>query len=157
MLCLNLNASPKCFATSSLTDEPVPESARRSKMGRMNVQIFGTQKSRDTKKALRFFKERGIKPQFVDLSAGKTAPGELKRFVQRVGVDGLIEKDSRVYGDSGLAYLRLSDDELLTRLLAAPALLKQPLLRSGNAAEIGWNEPLWRELYAANREKSSSR
>ena len=122
----------------------------------MNVQIFGTQKSKDTKKALRFFKERGLKPQFVDLSTGKTAPGELKRFVQKVGIDGLIEKDSKAYGDSGLEYLRLSDDELLERLLETPALLKQPLLRSGSTAEIGWNETLWRELYAAAKEKDSS-
>ena len=119
---------------------------------RMNVQIFGTQKSKDTKKALRFFKERGLKPQFVDLSTGKTASGELKRFVQKVGIDGLIEKDSKAYGDSGLEYLRLSDDELLERLLETPALLKQPLLRSGNTVEIGWNETLWRELYAAAKE-----
>ncbi len=114
----------------------------------MNVQIFGTQKSKDTKKALRFFKERGIKPQFVDLSSGKTAPGELKRFVQKVGLDALTEKDSKAYGDSGLEYLRLSDDDFLERLLETPALLKQPLLRSGNTVEIGWNEALWRELYA---------
>ena len=115
----------------------------------MNIQIFGTQKSKDTKKALRFFKERGLKPQFVDLSMGKPAPGELKRFVQKVGVDGLTEKGSKAYEDSGLEYLRMSDDALLERLLATPALLKQPLLRSGNTVEIGWNETLWRELYAA--------
>lgn len=115
----------------------------------MDVIVFGTQKSRDTKKALRFFKERGIKPQFIDLSTGKTAPGELKRFVQRVGLDGLTEKDSRAYEDSGLEYLRLSDDDFLERLLKTPALLKQPLLRSGSTVEIGWDETLWRELYAA--------
>lgn len=118
-------------------------------MERMDVIVFGTQKSRDTKKALRFFKERGIKPQFIDLSTGKTAPGELKRFVQRVGLDGLTEKDSRAYEDSGLEYLRLSDDDFLERLLKTPALLKQPLLRSGSTVEIGWDETLWRELYAA--------
>ena len=122
----------------------------------MNIQIFGTQKSKDTKKALRFFKERGLKPQFVDLSTGTTAPGELRRFVQRVGVDGLVEKDSRAYEDSGLEYLRLSDDELLERLLETPALLKQPLLRSGGTLEVGWDETLWRELYAATKEKNSS-
>ncbi len=115
----------------------------------MNIQIFGTQKSKDTKKALRFFKERGLKPQFVDLGTGKTAPGELKRFVQKVGLDGLTEKNSKAYEDSGLGYLRLSDDDFLARLLETPALLKQPLLRSGKTVEVGWDEPLWRELYAA--------
>lgn len=118
----------------------------------MNVVIFGTQKSRDTKKALRFFKERGVKPQFVDLSAGKTAPGELKRFVQKVGVSGLVEKGGKAYEDAGLEYLKLSDDALLERLLETPTLLKQPLVRSGNAAEVGWDEALWRELYAASKD-----
>ena len=117
----------------------------------MNVQIFGTQKSRDTKKALRFFKERGVKPQFVDLSGGKTAPGELKRFVQKVGLSGLIEKGGKAYEASGLEYLKLSDDALLERLLETPALLKQPLIRSGATATVGWDEALWKDLYAASK------
>lgn len=117
----------------------------------MNIHIFGTQKSKDTKKALRFFKERGIKPQFVDLSTGKTAPGELKRFVQKVGVGGLLEKESKAFEDSGLEYLKLSDEMLLERLLETPALLKQPLIRSERTTEVGWDETLWRELYAASK------
>ena len=117
--------------------------------GIMNVQIFGTQKSRETKKALRFFRERGVKPQFVDLSAGKTAPGELRRFVQKVGLPGLTETGGKAYEASGLEYLRLSDDALLERLLETPALLKQPLIRSGATVAVGWDEALWRDLYAA--------
>jgi arsenate reductase len=115
----------------------------------MNVQIFGTQKSQATKKALRFFKERGVKPQFVDLSAKKTAPGELKRFVQKVGLSGLIDKSSRAFETSGLEYQRLSDDALLERLLETPALLRQPLVRSGTTLGVGWDEALWKEVYAA--------
>lgn len=115
----------------------------------MDVQIFGTQKSNATKKALRFFKERGIKPQFIDLSAKKTAPGELKRFEQKVGLAGLVEKDTKAYEASGLEYLRLGDDELLQCLLDTPALLKQPLIRSGSAIGVGWDEPYWKEVYAA--------
>lgn len=119
----------------------------------MNVQIFGTQKSQDTKKALRFFKERGVKPQFVDLGVGKTAPGELGRFVQKVGLTELLETGSKAYEDAGLEFLRLSDVQLLERMLATPALIKQPLLRSGKVIEVGWNETLWKDLYtAAKRE-----
>ncbi len=115
----------------------------------MNVQVFGTQKSRDTEKALRFFKERGIKPQFVDLGAGKTAPGELARFVHKVGLSELLETQSRAYDDAGLKFLRLSDTQLLERMLATPALIRQPLLRSGSVLEVGWDEARWKELYAA--------
>lgn len=117
----------------------------------MNVQIFGTQKSQATKKALRFFKERGVKPQFIDLSAQKTAPGELRRFVQKVGMDGLIDRGGKAYEASGLEYLKLSDDALLERLLATPALLKQPLVRSGGTVAVGWDEALWKDLYAASK------
>ena len=117
-------------------------------LGTMNVQIFGTQKSQETKKALRFFKERGVKPHFVDLGAGKTAPGELKRFVQ-LGLDALTDKDGRAYEASGLAYLRLTDAAFLERLLETPALLKQPLVRSENIVKVGWDEAFWKERYAA--------
>jgi len=117
----------------------------------VNVQIFGTQKSQETKKALRFFKERGLKPQFVDLKGGKTAPGELKRFVQKFGLDALINKSSKAYEKSGLEYLRLTDDALLERLLDDPALLVQPLVRSGSAMTLGWDEAFWREVYEGSR------
>lgn len=120
----------------------------------MNVQIFGTQKSQATKKALRFFKERGVKPQFVDLSAKKTAPGELGRFVQKVGLSGLIDKGGKAYEASGLEYQRLSDEALLQRLLDTPALLRQPLVRSGNTLGVGWDEALWKEVYAAAKNSS---
>lgn len=120
----------------------------------MNVQIFGTQRSQDTKKALRFFKERGLSPQFVDLGAKKTAPGELKRFAERFGARALIDTQSRAYERSGLEYLRLDDAALLERLLAEPTLLVQPLVRSGSHATLGWREPYWREVLAAEKEKS---
>lgn len=111
----------------------------------MEVHIFGSSKSQDTKKALRFFKERGMRPHFVDLSKGKTAPGELQRFVARAGAAGLIDTAGKAYLDSGLAYMRLTDDDLLARALENPKLLKQPLVRSGNLVAVGWDEAFWRE------------
>jgi arsenate reductase-like glutaredoxin family protein len=116
---------------------------------KLNVQIFGTQKSHDTKKALRFFKERGVTPQFADLRAKKTAPGELGRFVQKFGLRALIDPSSSAYARSGLEHLRLSDEALLERLLADPALLVQPLVRSGNLLGLGWDEAYWREVVAS--------
>jgi arsenate reductase-like glutaredoxin family protein len=117
----------------------------------VNVQIFGTQKSQDTKKALRFFKERGLSPQFIDLSARKTAPGELKRFVERFGVRALINTQSRAYERSGLEYRRLDDAALLQYLLGEPALMVQPLVRSGSRLTLGWDDAYWREAVAAER------
>ena len=117
----------------------------------MNVQIFGTNKSQATKKALRFFKERGVKPHFVDLQAYEPAPGELGRFVQKFGVDALVDVDGKAYRDAGLEHLRLSDDALLQKLLENPKLLLQPLVRSGNTLTIGWDETLWREQYEQSK------
>ena len=113
----------------------------------MNVQVFGTNKSQDTKKALRFFKERGLKPHFNDLKQGAVNPGELKRFVQKFGVNALVALDSKAYQDAGLEYLRVSDEQMLEKLLDDPRLMVQPLVRSGNTLSVGWDEALWRSWY----------
>lgn len=113
----------------------------------MDVQIFGTKKSQDTKKALRFFKERGLKPQFVDLQQREIAVGELNRFIQKVGLNALIDMESKAYKDAGLEYLRVSDEQMIDRLIAQPKLMVQPLLRSGKTLSVGWDEALWRAWY----------
>ena len=117
-----------------------------------NVQIFGTNKSQDTKKALRFFKERGIKPQFVDLKERDIAPGELKRFVQKAGLNALLDTGGKAYERSGLEYLRVGDEELMQKLIDDPALMVQPLVRSGNALTVGWDEEAWRAWYEVQKE-----
>ena len=117
----------------------------------MNVQIFGTKKSQDTKKALRFFKERGIKPQFVDLKEREIAPGELKRFVQKAGLNALVDTESKAYEKSGLEYMRVGDEVMMEKLSQDPALMVQPLVRSGNTLTVGWDEAVWREAYEAQK------
>ena len=124
---------------------------------RPGVQVFGRKDSRDTQKALRFFKERRVPVHFVDVAMRPPAPGELRRFAQRLGVAALLDTDGRRYRDLGLAYLRSSDDELLDRLLADPGLLRLPLVRSGNAFTAGPAEPTWAIwLRATEPERASS-
>ena len=84
----------------------------------MEVQIFGVRKSPDTRKALRFFAERRIKTHFVDLLERPASPGELRRFVQKFGIDGLVDRDSRRFADLGLSAARLNDDRWLEKLAA---------------------------------------
>ena len=117
----------------------------------MNIQIFGTNKSQDTKKALRFFKERGTEPQFVDLQQREIAPGELNRFVQKFGVNALVDLQGKAYKDAGLEYLRVSNDDMVQRLIDNPKLMVQPLVRSGNTLSVGWDEPLWREQHEKSK------
>lgn len=110
----------------------------------MEVQIFGTKKSADTRKALRFFAERRVRTHFVDLQERAASLGELKRFAQKFGVGALIDRDSRRYLDLGLAHARLTDERWLERLADEPLMLRQPLVRQQNRLTVGLAEAEWK-------------
>jgi arsenate reductase-like glutaredoxin family protein len=110
----------------------------------MDVQIFGTKKNANTRKALRFFSERRIKTHFVDLNERAASLGELKRFAQRFGVTALIDRDSKRYAELGLAHARMSDERWLEKLAEEPMLLAQPLVRQQNRLSIGPAESEWK-------------
>ena len=112
------------------------------------VQMFGIVDSRPTQAAQRFFKERRIAITFVDLRRKPIAPGELRRFVERLGALALLDTEGRVYKDLGLSYMRLDDDEIVTRLLANNNLLRLPLVRLGNAFTAGPAEATWKTWIA---------
>lgn len=112
------------------------------------VQIFGRKDSRDTQRALRFFKERRIDVSLVDVGVKPPAPAELRRFVGRFGATALVDRESRAFRDAGLGYLRMDDAETVERLLATPALLRLPLIRSGTLLAVGVDEPAWKEIAA---------
>ncbi len=111
---------------------------------RLEVQIFGTKKSSDTRKALRFFAERRIRTHFVDLAERPASPGELRRFAQKFGVDALIDRDGRRFAELGLEYARLSEDAWMRKLSEEPFLLRVPMTRFGNALTVGVNEKEWK-------------
>jgi len=111
----------------------------------MEVQIFGTRKNADTRKALRFFAERRVKTHFVDLNERAASKGELARFAQKFGVGALIDRSSRRYAELGLAHARLTDDRWVERLADEPLLLQQPLVRTANRLTIGAAEETWLE------------
>ncbi len=112
----------------------------------VTVQIFGRRDSRTTQRALRFFKERRVPVSLVDVTVKPPAPTELRRFAQHLGTISLVDRSGRRYADLGLAYLRMSDDELLERLLGDPALLVLPLVRRGDAFAAGMDEARWRAM-----------
>lgn len=109
----------------------------------MEVQVFGVNKSADTRKALRFFAERRIKTHFVDLTVRAAGPGELRRFAQRFGAPALIDEGSRRYQDLGLRTARYSDDRWLEILAGEPLLLRMPLVRHGLQLTVGLAEQEW--------------
>jgi arsenate reductase (glutaredoxin) len=109
------------------------------------VQVFGTKKDADTRKALRFFSERRILTHFVDFNERGPAMGELRRFSERYGVSTLVDRESRRFLDLGLQRSMHSDDWWLQRLTEEPGMLKQPLVRFGKHVTVGLNEDTWRE------------
>ena len=111
----------------------------------MEVQIFGVKKSADTRKALRFFAERRVKTHFVDLLERPASAGELNRFVQKFGVEALVDRSSRRFADLGLAAAQLGPERWPDKLVAEPLLLRMPLVRNGSQLTIGDAEGVWRE------------
>lgn len=95
----------------------------------MEVQIFGIRKSADTRKALRFFAERRVRAHLVDLDERAMSDGELQRFIQRFGVEALVDRDSRRYDELGLRHSNVSAGRWVDRLIADPLLLRMPLVR----------------------------
>jgi arsenate reductase len=115
----------------------------------VSVQIFGSKNSQATRAAERFFKERRVTIHFVDLKQKPMAPGEIKRFIERFGLAGLVDHEGRAYLDAGMKYLRLSDAELLGRIERDPKLLRLPLIRGANQLSIGQDEDAWKAMLAA--------
>ena len=114
------------------------------------VQIFGLSGDQGTRAAQRFFKERRIPISFVDLSRKPIAPGELRRFVERLGAPALADTEGRAWRDGGLGYLAMDDAELAVRLLADQRLLRLPLVRGGNLFSAGRDETAWKQIAAAS-------
>lgn len=114
--------------------------------GTVNVQIFGVKNSQATRAAERFFKERRIAIQLVDLKQKPMSPGEINRFIQRFGLDKLLDREGKAFADAGLKYLKVSDSEMLKKIEAAPLLLKLPLVRAANLLSIGHDEEAWKAM-----------
>lgn len=110
----------------------------------MNIQIFGTKKCFDTKKADRYFKERGIKFQFIDLKEKGMSKGEFTSVKQAVGgLDKLLDENTK--DKNTLALLKyLSDTDKEEKLLENQQLLKTPIVRNGKQATVGYQPEVWK-------------
>lgn len=112
----------------------------------VNIQVFGVKNSPATRAAERFFKERRISIQFVDLHKKPMAPGEIKRFVDRFSLNQLVDTEGPAYLEAGLKYLKMSEAELLQRIERDPKLLRLPLVRSANRLSVGHDEAGWKAM-----------
>ncbi len=110
----------------------------------MNIQIFGTKKSADTRKAERFFKERGIKFQAVDLKEKGLSKGELQSVIQAVGgIENVLDPDTKERDLLAMIQYIVPEDRF-EKLLENPSLLKQPIVRNGKKATVGYCPEVWK-------------
>ncbi len=114
----------------------------------MEVQVFGIQKSADTRKALRFFKERRVNVHFVDLKIRPASKGELTRFVQKFGVEVLLDRTSQRFQALGLGTALYSDTRWLETMAEEPLLLRMPLVRQKHLLTVGLAEEEWKRWLA---------
>lgn len=111
----------------------------------MNIQIFGTKKGFDSKKAERYFKERGIKYQFIDMKEKGLSKGEFNAVCQAVGgYEKLIDPDCR--DKDLLALIRyIAEEDRAEKILENQKILKVPIVRNGKQAAIGYEPDVWKE------------
>ena len=114
----------------------------------MDVQIFGIKNDADTRKALRFFKERRIQVHFVDFKTRSASKGELKRFAQKLGIDALVDRDSKRFASLGLQAAYYGEERWLEILSDEPLCLRMPLVRCGKDVSVGHAEDMWKEWAA---------
>ncbi len=108
----------------------------------MNIQIFGKPKCFDTKKAERYFKERRIKYQYVDILKYGMSRGELNSVKNAAGLEAMINKND---ADYPLIQYLASADAKLDKLYEAPYLIATPIVRNGKSATVGYCPDEWKK------------
>ena len=111
----------------------------------MNIQIFGTKKCNDTKKAERFFKERGIKYQFVDMKEKGMSKGEFTSVAQaNGGTENLLDPTCK---DQDTLYLikYIAEEDRLEKILENPQVIKTPIVRNGKQSTVGYQPDVWKK------------
>jgi arsenate reductase len=119
--------------------------AARPDMAPPTIQIFGTKKCNETRKAERFFKERGVRVQSIDLAQKGMSEGELRSVANSVGgMTALIDAGGKRYLDRGLKYAAPTGPRLEALLLEDPLLLRTPIVRAGKQATVGFQPDTWK-------------
>ena len=111
----------------------------------MNIQIFGTKKCNETKKAERFFKERGIKYQFVDMKKKGMSKGEFNSVAQaNGGLDHMINWEGK--DQNLLALIKyIANEDKLEKVLETPQIIKTPVVRNGKQSTLGYQPDDWKK------------
>lgn len=109
----------------------------------MNIQIYGNPKSFDSKKAERYFKERKIRYQWIDLKKYGLSPREFASVRACVGLSQMIDTKAKEYEASFIAHLAHEED-IVEKLMEYPGLLRTPIVRNGRQATVGYCPDIWK-------------
>ena len=111
----------------------------------MNIQIFGTKKCNDTKKAERFFKERGIKYQFIDMKEKGMSKGEFTSVAQaNGGIENMLDQNCK--DQDALALIKyIVSDAKLEKILENQQVIKTPIVRNGKQSTVGYQPDVWKK------------
>ncbi len=108
----------------------------------MNIQIYGKSKCFDTKKAERYFKERKVKVQNIDLPRFGMSPRELESVIAAVSLEAIVDEKSK---DAPLLKYLAYETDKKEKLLENPSLLKTPIVRNGKKATVGYCPEIWKD------------
>ena len=109
----------------------------------MNIQIYGAKNCFDTKKAERYFKERRISFQSIDLPRFGLSPREFELVLSKVGLEALINKKAKGCNDSFIEYLA-TDADKIQKLMDNPNLISTPIVRNGRNITVGFCPEIWK-------------
>jgi len=111
----------------------------------MNIQIFGTRKCNDTRKAERFFKERGIKYQFVDMKEKGMSKGEFMSVAQaNGGIENML--DSNCKDQDTLSLIKyIAEEDKIEKILENPQVIRTPVVRNGKLSTLGYQPEVWKK------------
>lgn len=115
----------------------------------MTTQVFGLKSDSETRKALRFFKERRIPVHFIDFKIKSPSVGELRRFSQKFGIDAMINRKTKRFKALGLTSAHYGEDRWLELAAEEPLILVTPLVRSDHGVTVGAAEAVWRHWTSA--------
>ena len=111
----------------------------------MNIQIFGTKKCNDTKKAERYFKERGIKYQFIDMKEKGMSKGEFTAVAQaNGGIENMLDPNAK--DKDALALIKyIAEEDKLAKILENQQVIKTPVVRNGKQSTVGYQPETWKK------------
>lgn len=110
----------------------------------MNIQIFGTKKCNDTKKAERYFKERRIKYQFIDMKEKGMSKGEFTAVAQaNGGIDNMLDLNCKDQNTLSLIKY-IAEEDKLEKILENPQVIKTPVVRNGKQSTLGYRPDVWK-------------